>query len=417
MSKKYPKLSVVIPTRERADTLMYALKTVTSQVYDNLEIIVSDNASNDCTREIVTAIDDGRIKYTNTGNRVGMSENWEHGLSLVTGDYVMFLGDDDGLLPNACSDVAELLVKTGAKAVIWSKPDYTWPRVAHAPNILSLKCSSGLVELQGDILLKEVAAGRTSYGRLPVIYSGFVSVASIDEIKSLTNKFFQCVTPDVYSGIVFASMFKTYLYSLRPFSINGGSQHSNGINQVDSKSKLAKFFYSESGVAIDKDFPVIPGSISSCIAEAFSQAKRRNLVGSNKLNQDRYYLNIYLDLIAQPSSVMTPGLKILTGLKLPMNLRTKANNQLMSEANDNCSGKVGVSVRGDVAIPLDDGVLRIDCEKFNVNNSFDACQLVGRLIGDYKMPSNIIKAGYFAYVLLAFRRKVVSIFSKYSLPF
>lgn len=412
MSRQCPKLSVVIPTRERADTLIHTLKTVTSQTYDNLEIIVSDNASEDCTKEIVTAINDSRIIYTNTGKRVGMSENWEHGLSLVTGDYVMFLGDDDGLLPNACVDIAELLMTTGTKAIIWSKPDYTWPSVARLPNRLSMKCGYDLVELRGDILLKEVSAGRTSYGRLPVIYSGFVSVAAIDEIKSKTNDFFQCVTPDVYSGIVLAHEIKTYLYSLRPFSINGGSQHSNGLSQFESGNELAQKFFSESNINIDSNFPIIPGSICSCVGEAFCQAKKRNLTGVNMLNYKRMYRNMYQEIIVQPTAIKIPGLSVLSGLSLSRRLRAKVQNELILQQNDERSTQ-----HGRAASSVMNGMLTIDCAKFNVNNSYDACQLVGNLFGNYKIPTKIIKAGYFSYGLLALRRKIHAALGNYILPF
>lgn len=418
LNNKCPKLSVVIPTRERADTLIHTLRTVTTQAYDNLEIIVSDNASEDSTKEIVNATDDKRIKYTNTGKRCGMSDNWEHGLSLVTGDYVMFLGDDDGLLPNACADVAEILVATGTKAVIWNKPDYTWPSVKRLPNALFLENSYGLVEMRGDILLKEIAAGRTSYGRLPVIYSGFVSMSSIAEIKSQTGKFFQCVTPDVYSGIVLAQNLQTYIYSMRPFSINGGSQHSNGISQAEPGNKLAKRFFAEANhLNIDKEFQIIPGSISSCVAEAFSQAQRRMLVGGNNLNRKRYYRNICQELISQPLKIKLQGLKILINFDLPKKLKEKVQVYLDSESGNEYDEEYEFREYKDPISSRSDGVLKIACDNFDVKNSYDACQLVGNILGMYHMPSNIVRADYPAYLILVVRRKIAFYFRKYFLPF
>ncbi len=71
------KFTVIIPTRERADTLYYSLKTCVTQDYDDLEILVSDNFSQDNTREVVESFKDPRIRYINTGKRVSMSDNWE----------------------------------------------------------------------------------------------------------------------------------------------------------------------------------------------------------------------------------------------------------------------------------------------------------------------------------------------------
>lgn len=417
MLNLYPKLSVVIPVRDRADTLVHTLKTVTTQDYDNLEIIISDNASQDNTREVVTNIDDKRIKYANTGKRIGMSENWEHGLSLVTGDYVMFLGDDDGLLPHACRDVAALIVKTGTKAVIWRKPDYTWPCVKWLPNALQIQVNFGLVEMRGDIILKLVAAGRSGYGRLPVIYSGFVSTGTITQIKKESGRFFQSVTPDIYSGIVLAYKLDSYLYSMRPFSINGGSRHSNGLNQLDPESVLSQKFFTETNLDIDNNFPLIRGSVSSCVAEAFCQAKKRMLVGTINLNKKRYYRLVYHELKLAHSTLRIDGFKKLLDLDLPKSLRNEIRNQLAHETKTTRDKEFDSDGHKNYVTSLNDGFLQINCDNFNVKNSFDACQLVGSLLGEYKVPSQITKASYPAYVFLAISRKLDPLFKKYMLPF
>ena len=50
--------TVIIPTRERSDTLQHALHTCVIQDYDNLEILISDNLSQDHTREVVESYKD-----------------------------------------------------------------------------------------------------------------------------------------------------------------------------------------------------------------------------------------------------------------------------------------------------------------------------------------------------------------------
>jgi len=100
------KMTVVIPTRERCATLPFALRTCIEQDYADLEILVSDNASRDDTAAVVATFHDPRIRYVNTGTRCSMTRNWEFALQRVTGDYVTFIGDDDGLLPGAVRDVA-----------------------------------------------------------------------------------------------------------------------------------------------------------------------------------------------------------------------------------------------------------------------------------------------------------------------
>jgi len=80
--------TIVIPTRERSDTLMHAIKTALSQDYENFRVLVSDNASQDQTKEKVEALKDPRIHYINTGQRVSMSENWEFALNHVSDGWL-----------------------------------------------------------------------------------------------------------------------------------------------------------------------------------------------------------------------------------------------------------------------------------------------------------------------------------------
>ena len=115
---QYNKLTILIPTRERCDTLYDTLRTCLNQTYQNLEIIVSDNFSQDRTKEVVMSFDDKRLKYINTGKRISMSENFDFALSHVKDGYIMFIGDDDGILPNSLEYVNEIINTTGCEAVV-----------------------------------------------------------------------------------------------------------------------------------------------------------------------------------------------------------------------------------------------------------------------------------------------------------
>src|SRR5689334_6056819 len=121
------RLSVIIPTRERHDTLRWSLKTCVTQDCDDLEILVSDNASTDATREVVDSYDDPRIRYVNPGRRLGMSEHWEFALSHVEDGFVSFLGDDDGMMPSAAAEILDVLAAEPAEALVWPLTAYYWP--------------------------------------------------------------------------------------------------------------------------------------------------------------------------------------------------------------------------------------------------------------------------------------------------
>src|SRR5262245_5218182 len=125
-----PKFSVVIPTRERADTLRVALQTCLSQDHDDYEVVVCDNCGSPATRAVVTAADAPRVKYFRAPEPLAMSANWELALSHATGEYLTVLGDDDGLCPWALGELDRLLATHRVQAVRWDAGLYLWPTIS-----------------------------------------------------------------------------------------------------------------------------------------------------------------------------------------------------------------------------------------------------------------------------------------------
>lgn len=97
---KLPKVSVIIPTYNRKNMLKEALESVLAQDYPNIEIIVADNASTDGTVEIMIGyLNDSRIRYIRRDQNIGFTGNLKNTFfNYATGEYVMFLCDDDQLI-------------------------------------------------------------------------------------------------------------------------------------------------------------------------------------------------------------------------------------------------------------------------------------------------------------------------------
>ena len=94
-----PKFSVLLPSKERPELLMYAIDSVRRQSFHDFEIIVSDNASSTPYAELIDPLNDPRIRCVRFERAVPVTENWNHALSHAVGDYVVMLGDDDALAP------------------------------------------------------------------------------------------------------------------------------------------------------------------------------------------------------------------------------------------------------------------------------------------------------------------------------
>jgi glycosyltransferase involved in cell wall biosynthesis len=90
--------TVVIATRNRADLLPRAVRSVLEQSMADLEVIVSDDGSTDDTRAVVEGIDDDRLRYV-SGDSGGPSAARNRGAAHAVGDFIAFLDDDDEASP------------------------------------------------------------------------------------------------------------------------------------------------------------------------------------------------------------------------------------------------------------------------------------------------------------------------------
>src|SRR5687767_5982098 len=63
MTSDKPKVSVIIPTHNRAALLQRAVRSVTGQTFADLEVMIVDDASNDGTQDLVASWADRRIRY------------------------------------------------------------------------------------------------------------------------------------------------------------------------------------------------------------------------------------------------------------------------------------------------------------------------------------------------------------------
>ncbi len=279
------KFTIIIPTRERADTLQYTLQNVVSQEYDNFEVLVSDNASEDNTRQVVEKIQgmSSRVRYINTGCRLSMSKNWEFALNHVDAGWVTFLGDDDGILSGALSYVDQIIRETGVSAVASSACGFVWPNEATgARGTLSIYINDGYALMDSKRALRQVLSAKLGYSILPMVYRGFVDTNLVKQAKEMTGIFFQSLIPDVYSAIALTLLTDRFVLSNRPTALDGHSHHSGGAAALSHKKtnlsyNPAQKFESENDIPFHRDFPLLPDgkvvrSIQAIVYESFLQA-------------------------------------------------------------------------------------------------------------------------------------------------
>lgn len=104
-----PLISICIPVHNGQTYLKYAIDSCLSQTYENLEILVSDNASSDGTGNILNSYSDKRLIVHRYETLVPAQKNFNRIINLSNGKYFLLLPHDDTLMDGALQSMVEVL--------------------------------------------------------------------------------------------------------------------------------------------------------------------------------------------------------------------------------------------------------------------------------------------------------------------
>ena len=94
------KVTVLMPTYNVAPWVGEAIESVLRQSYQDFELLVIDDCSTDDTVTVARRIEDPRIRIVQNEHNLGLSDNLNRGLSLITTEYVARMDGDDIALPH-----------------------------------------------------------------------------------------------------------------------------------------------------------------------------------------------------------------------------------------------------------------------------------------------------------------------------
>lgn len=126
MSTSSPLVTIGIPTYNRASLLHRSIESALRQDYRNIEIIISDNASTDDTGAVCHhySEQDERIKYVRQAKNCGATVNFSKVLEMATGQFFMWLGDDDWIDASYVSSCVQLLLNDQSLSLVSGTPHY-----------------------------------------------------------------------------------------------------------------------------------------------------------------------------------------------------------------------------------------------------------------------------------------------------
>lgn len=134
-------ISVIIPTYNRSNLLIRAIDSVLAQTYQNFEIIVVDDGSQDDTAtKLLPLVEAGIIKYYQNPN-TGVSFSRNFGAGIALGDYLAFLDSDDEWLPHKLKEQIQFLNENKHLKIVYGEE--LWVRNGKRVNQKAIHKKSG----------------------------------------------------------------------------------------------------------------------------------------------------------------------------------------------------------------------------------------------------------------------------------
>jgi glycosyltransferase involved in cell wall biosynthesis len=90
-----PKISIVLPTYNRATLILETIESICQQSFQNWELLVIDDCSTDGTEDLIKKVNDERIKLYRTATRLGIAGSRNEGLQKATAELIAFIDSDD----------------------------------------------------------------------------------------------------------------------------------------------------------------------------------------------------------------------------------------------------------------------------------------------------------------------------------
>jgi glycosyltransferase involved in cell wall biosynthesis len=233
---KRPKLSIVIPTKNRYCYLKILIESFVKNKNQEFEVIIQDNSDqNQELVEFLNQINDDRIIYRYHKEWLSAVENCDKGIEAASGDYICMIGDDDGILIDPSIYLIEYLQKNNFEAAIVNLINYAWEDTVHA--VWGNKVSGKLQYdnfthtykvLDSDSELKKILqqSGCKGLGNLPRVYQGFVKKSKLEELRFETGTYFPGPSPDMANSTGLTKYVTSYVYADYPSVISGHSKKS-----------------------------------------------------------------------------------------------------------------------------------------------------------------------------------------------
>jgi glycosyltransferase involved in cell wall biosynthesis len=263
------KFSVVIPCHDRLELLRKAVHTILEQIYEDWELAVFDNSSKDDIQSYIRNLDpkfQKKIKYQRSDEFLPVTDSWNHAINMASGDYIIFLGDDDGLIPNFFHKIRSVILDFDHPDVMYSALyQFLYPGVAPwdpSGYVSEIKNAFFFRQNETPFLLSDQDRLEAVKGSLTLcrnftfnIQAFTFSKKFLDQLKK-DGPIFRSSFPDYYLANVAIAKADRIVVVPQPMAIAGVSKASVGYALFNGlEEKFASILNSK--IATDKFYPEI----------------------------------------------------------------------------------------------------------------------------------------------------------------
>lgn len=126
MTPRSPRVSICLPVFNGARHVRAAIESILLQSFDDFELVISDNASTDGTREICLAAteQDDRVHYCRAEINRGLAWNFNHAFKQARGNYLAWIGHDDIMARSYIQRCVEALDRSPECVLCFSNANY-----------------------------------------------------------------------------------------------------------------------------------------------------------------------------------------------------------------------------------------------------------------------------------------------------
>ena len=163
MSRPSKLVSICVPTRNRADSLRESLVSICGQDYDSLDIVVSDNGSDDHTEAVVRDFErrDSRVRYIRHDRNIGLHANHNFCFDTARGEFICIWHDHDEREASTVSDYVAFLDQHPKVGVVCSD----WDLINDRGEQIGVREHEVAAVTAGlDYIAQTIRSGRSSIG-------------------------------------------------------------------------------------------------------------------------------------------------------------------------------------------------------------------------------------------------------------